>query len=94
MKRPIVLLTDFGEGSIFVGEMKGSILKVNPEAIIVDLTNRIRPQDILQAAFLLKYSFRHFPENSIFLCVVDPGVGSKRNPIAIRTKNYFLRWTR
>jgi S-adenosylmethionine hydrolase len=90
MKRPIVLLTDFGEGSIFVGEMKGSILKVNPEATIVDLTNRVRPQDILQAAFLLKYSFRYFPENSIFLCVVDPGVGSKRNPIAIRTKNYFF----
>jgi len=90
MKRPIVLLTDFGEGSIFVGEMKGSILKVNPEATIVDLTNRVRPHDIFQAAFLLKYSFRCFPENSIFLCVVDPEVGSKRSPVAIRTKNYFF----
>ncbi|MCL7393159.1 MAG: SAM-dependent chlorinase/fluorinase [Thaumarchaeota archaeon] len=90
MKRPIVLITDFGEGSIFVGEMKGSILKINPEATIVDLTNRIRPHDISQAAFLLKYSFRYFPENSIFLCVVDPEVGSKRRPIAIRTKNYFF----
>ncbi|MGB9728054.1 MAG: SAM hydrolase/SAM-dependent halogenase family protein [Nitrososphaeria archaeon] len=90
MRRPIVLLTDFGEGSVFVGEMKGSILKVNPEAVIVDLTNRIRPHDILQAAFLLKYSFRCFPEDSIFLCVVDPEVGSKRSPIVIRTKNYFF----
>jgi len=90
VRRPIVLLTDFGEGSVFVGEMKGSILKVNPEAVILDLTNRVRPQDVAQAAFLLKYSYRYFPEGSIFLCVVDPGVGSERRPIAVMTKNYFF----
>lgn len=90
MKRPIVLLTDFGEGSIFVGEMKGVILKINPNAIIVDLTNNIRPQNILQAAFLLKYSYKYFPRNSIFLCVVDPEVGSGRKPIVIRSRNYYF----
>jgi S-adenosylmethionine hydrolase len=90
MKRPIALLTDFGEGSVFVGEMQGSILKINPDAVILDLTNRVRPHDIFQAAFLLKYSYRYFPKNSIFLCVVDPEVGSGRKPLAIRTKNYFF----
>lgn len=90
MKRPIVLLTDFGEGSIFVGEMKGSILKINPYATILDLTNSIRPQNIFQAAFLLKYSYKYFPKNTIFLCVVDPEVGSVRKPIAIKSTNYYF----
>ncbi|MEM1986723.1 MAG: SAM-dependent chlorinase/fluorinase [Candidatus Micrarchaeia archaeon] len=90
MGRPIVLLTDFGEGSIFVGEMKGVILKINPNAKIIDLTNNIRPQDVLQAAFLLKYSYRYFPKNTIFLCVVDPEVGSGRKPIAVKSRNYYF----
>ncbi len=90
MGRPIVLLTDFGEGSIFVGEMKGVILKINPNATILDLTNNIRHQNVFQAAFLLKYSYKYFPKNTIFLCVVDPEVGSGRKPLAIKSRNYYF----
>ncbi|MCX8189376.1 MAG: S-adenosyl-l-methionine hydroxide adenosyltransferase family protein [Nitrososphaeria archaeon] len=90
MGRPIVFLTDFGEGSIFVGEMKGVILKINPNAKILELTNSIRPQNVFQAAFLLKYSYKYFPKNTIFLCIVDPEVGSERKPIVVKSSNYYF----
>ncbi|MEM3403195.1 MAG: SAM-dependent chlorinase/fluorinase [Nitrososphaeria archaeon] len=87
---PIVLFTDFGEGSIYVGEMKGIILKVNPSCTIVDLTHNIPPQNVLQGAFLLKETFRFFPRQSIFVCVVDPEVGSTRKNLAIKTRNFIF----
>lgn len=87
---PIVLFTDFGEGSIYVGEMKGVILKVNPSCTIVDLTHNIHPQNVLQGAFLLKETFHFFPRGSIFVCVVDPGVGSTRKGLAIETRNFIF----
>jgi hypothetical protein len=90
MKRIIALLTDFGVSDNFVGVMKGVISKINPNAQFIDISHNIEPQDILGAAFMLESAFKYFPEGSIFLVVVDPGVGSKRKPIIIRTKNYFF----
>jgi S-adenosylmethionine hydrolase len=90
MKRIIAILTDFGKDSIFVGEIKGVILKINPNAIIVDLTHEVSPQNIVQGAFLLKSSYRFFPKGTIFMCVIDPEVGSDRRAIVVRTKNYIF----
>lgn len=86
MQRPpiISLLTDFGTLDGYVGVMKGVILGIAPECRLVDLTHDIPPQDIRSGAWVLSTSWRYFPEGSIFLCVVDPGVGSERRPIALR----------
>ncbi len=74
----IVLLTDFGSKDYFVGVMKGVVSSINPVAHIIDLTHDIEPQNIRQAAFVLWASHKYFPDDAIFVCVVDPGVGSDR----------------
>ena len=82
---PIVLLTDFGTEDAYVGVMKGVMLRLCPAATFVDLTHAIAPQNVRQAAYVLWTAFRYFPPESVFLVVVDPGVGSSRQPIAIET---------
>jgi S-adenosylmethionine hydrolase len=82
---PIVLLTDFGLADAYVGIMKGVILRVNPEATVIDLCHHISPQDVAGGALLLAESYRYFPESSIFVAVVDPGVGSARRAIGLST---------
>lgn len=84
------MLTDFGDRDNFVGVMKGVILKINPRANIVDLCHNVRPQDVGQAAFMLKNSFRYFPKGTVHLAVVDPGVGSSRKAILVKTKDYYF----
>lgn len=86
----ISMITDFGLKDNFVGVMKAVILKINPKAQIVDICHEIKPQDILGAAFLLKSAFKYFPKNTVHLVVVDPGVGSQRKKIIVRTKNYYF----
>jgi len=87
---PIVLLTDFGLDNNFVGVVKGVIYSVNPEVKIIDLTHCITPQDIKEGAFYLLTSYRYFPKNSIFVVVIDPGVGSKRKVILVKTSKYYF----
>lgn len=89
MRNPplVVLLTDFGE-SEYVGIMKGVIISLSPSSRIVDLTHSIRPQSICEGAWVLLQAFAQFPRNTIFVCVIDPGVGTGRDPIYVRTKNY------
>lgn len=82
MNRTIVLLTDFGLKDPFVGQMKGVVRSLAPDAAILDLCHEVHPHSVIHAAFLLQCSFRHFPVNSIFICVVDPGVGGERLIIA------------
>ena len=82
----ISLLTDFGVTDPYVGVMKGVILGINPEAKLVDVTHDVPPQDVLAGALLLHSSYRHFPEGTVHLVVVDPGVGSERRLLAARTK--------
>jgi S-adenosylmethionine hydrolase len=81
----ITLLTDFGLSDAYVGTMKGVILSICPEARLIDLTHAIQPQNVRQAAYVLLTAFRHFPPHTIFLVVVDPGVGTARDPIAVAT---------
>jgi hypothetical protein len=86
----IVLLTDFGLSDPYVGVMKGVIKNINPGVDIVDLTHEIRHQSITEAAFCLMTSYKYFPQKSIFVCVVDPGVGSERKIILISTDKYYF----
>ncbi len=86
----IILLTDFGERDNFTGVMKGVIHKTNPDIKIIDLCHRITPQNIFQAGFLLKHSFSYFPDRSIFLNIVDPGVGSERDIIILKNKKQLF----
>ncbi len=88
--RIITLTTDFGLKDPYVAQMKAVILRICPEAKIVDITHEVEPQNIMQAAFLLKVTYHWFPENSIHVVVVDPGVGTARRPIVIRTRRYWF----
>jgi S-adenosylmethionine hydrolase len=77
--RPIITLTsDFGVSSPYVAQMKGEILKRNREALLVDITHAIAPQNIVQGAVVLEDVSRRFPAATIHVAVVDPGVGTSR----------------
>jgi S-adenosyl-L-methionine hydrolase (adenosine-forming) len=80
----ISMMTDFGIKDGNVGVMKSVIWNISPEARISDLSHMVQPQNIREAALLLARSAPYFPENSIHLCVVDPGVGTARRPMAAR----------
>lgn len=86
----ITLLTDFGTSDYFVGAVKGAILTVNPAARIVDITHEIPPHDIECAAFTLLAVCSSFPAGTIHVAVVDPGVGSSRRSILIRTRQQYF----
>lgn len=86
MTHPIITLTtDFGYADGYVGALKGVILSIAPQVTIVDITHGIAPQAIAQAAFVLQQAVPHFPADTIHVAVVDPGVGSARRPLAVRT---------
>jgi len=86
----ITLITDFGTRDWFAGTMKGVILGIAPNVDIVDITHDIPPGDIKAGAFALFAAYRYFPENTIHISVVDPGVGSNRKPIAVKTRSYWF----
>ena len=86
----ITLTTDFGHRDPYVGMMKGIILGINPRAVIVDITHEIPPQNILNAAFTLARTVRHFPPGTVHVAVVDPGVGGARKNVAIQCCNAFF----
>lgn len=81
----ITLTTDFGSADGYVGAMKGVILGIAPHARIVDITHQLPPQDVRAAAWVLHNVVPYFPKNTIHVAVIDPGVGSARRPLAIRT---------
>ncbi len=85
MSAVITLTTDFGLLDAYVASMKGVILDVNPEAKLVDICHNIKPQNISQAAFVLGTAYKYFPKKTIHLVVVDPGVGTERKAIILRT---------
>jgi len=86
MSPVITLLTDFGTEDAYVGVMKGVILSRNQNATVVDITHSIQPQDIRHGAFILATSYTYFPDGSIHVVVVDPGVGSSRRGIILKVK--------
>ncbi|MEP6818500.1 MAG: SAM-dependent chlorinase/fluorinase [bacterium] len=83
----ITLLTDFGNADYFAAAVKGVILTASPKVSLVDITHDIPPQDIEAAAFTLLAACSSFPSGTIHLAVVDPGVGSARRPILVKTGN-------
>lgn len=86
----IALLTDFGESDYFAGAMKGVILSINPSASIIDITHSIARHDVQSAAFCLMACYRDYPSGTVFLSVVDPGVGSERREIAVSSELKFF----
>ncbi len=89
--RPLVTLTtDFGTRDAYVAAMKGVLLSIAPQACLVDITHEIHPQDILEAAFVLREAVPYFPSGTIHLVVVDPGVGTQRRAVALRHKEHWF----
>ncbi len=89
MARPIIaLLSDFGTHDHYAGTMKGVMLGICPEATLVDISHDLIPHDVLGGALELAASYRYFPAGTIFLTVVDPGVGSSRRGIAAEAGDY------
>lgn len=89
MARPVVaLLSDFGSRDHYVGAMKGVILGICPDATLVDISHDVPTHDVLTAGLELAAAYRYFPAGSVFLVVVDPGVGSDRRGVAADTGDY------
>lgn len=80
----ITLTTDFGTRDGYVAAMKGAMLRIHPSARFVDVSHSIHPQDVMEAAFVLRTAAPFFPEGSVHLVVVDPGVGTDRRAVALR----------
>src|SRR5437763_9078046 len=87
VERPpvITITTDFGQYDGYVGTMKGVIHTLLPDAVVVDISHEIAPQQIHEGAFILYRAYRYFPASAIHVAVVDPGVGSVRRPIVVVT---------
>jgi S-adenosylmethionine hydrolase len=86
----ITLTTDFGTREGYVGTIKGVLLSIAPQARLVDISHEIEPHDIRQAAYVLAAAAPYFPSGTLHLAVVDPGVGSARRALVIRTSRAFL----
>jgi S-adenosylmethionine hydrolase len=84
----ITLLTDFGTADYFVPAVKGIILKINPHALIIDITHEVPAHDIRSAAFTLGACYHNFPSGAIHVAIVDPGVGSERLAIVVDAGGY------
>jgi S-adenosylmethionine hydrolase len=87
-KQVVTLTTDFGTSDHFVGVLRGVIIKINPDVELVDLCHDVNSYDVFDAAFTLVQSYRYFPSDTIHLVVIDPGVGTARRPILVRTLEY------
>ena len=89
--RPVVaIMTDFGLGESDVGVMKAVIIGITPETQIIDITHDIPPQNVPYGAWVLSYGYRYYPKGTVFVCVVDPGVGSSRSAIAVHAGDWYF----
>src|SRR5947207_12023460 len=89
MARPVIaLLTDFGTRDHYAGTMKGVALAICPDATLVDISHDLPAHDVLAGALELAAAYKYFPAGTIFLAVVDPGVGSTRRGIAAEAGDY------
>lgn len=80
----LTLLSDFGFEDTYVGVLKGVIAQINPDLKVIDLTHQIPPQDVAAARFSLMSAYVYFPQGTVHIAVVDPGVGSARRGVAIQ----------
>ena len=89
--RPVIaLMTDFGIGDGDVGVMKGVIAGITPDAHIIDITHNVAPQNVSSGAWILAASYHYFPKNTVFICVIDPGVGSTRGALALHAGDWYF----
>ena len=89
--RPLItLLTDFGDHDYFVASMKGVLLSINPNITVVDLSHQIPPHAVEQAAYVLASCYRYFPEGTVHIAVVDPGVGTSRRALLAKTSRHLF----
>ena len=79
----ITLTTDYGTNDHLVGTLKGVILKINPDATIVDITHNVTPFDLLDGALAIGSAYSYFPPKTVHVVVVDPGVGTERRPLLV-----------
>ena len=88
----IIMITDFGRKDFYVGAMKGAMYKVFPQAKIDEISHEVSKFDIKEGAYTLAKAAPEFPQGTVFVGVIDPGVGTRRKPIAMKTKNgnYFV----
>ena len=86
----ITLTTDFGAGSPYVAIMKGVILSINPAVTLVDVTHTVPPQDVHKGAVVLDSVHRHFPEGTVHVVVVDPGVGTERAILGAKIEGHYF----
>ncbi|HHD57472.1 MAG TPA: hypothetical protein ENK89_07345 [Desulfobulbaceae bacterium] len=86
----ITLTTDFGLEDVYVGQVKGAVLKSNLSVNLIDLCHSIQAHDVLAAAVTIRTSYRYFPKGTIHLIIVDPGVGSKRRILAAASENHLF----
>ena len=89
MNKTITLTTDFGLRDGYTAAMKGVMLGIAPDVQFIDVTHLIEPQDVMEAAFVIKNMVSFFPEGTVHLAVVDPGVGTSRQPVALK---YNSQW--
>ncbi len=90
MAKIITMTTDFGTQDGFVAQVKGVILGISPDAVLVDTTHDIEPFSTIEAALVVNGFFRYFPVGSVHLVVVDPGVGSDRRGIAVKCSGHYF----
>jgi len=90
MAKIITLCTDFGLSDGYVAAMKGVILSLAPEVVLVDISHEITRQSVREGAFVFDSAHRVFPPGTLHLVVIDPGVGGERRAIAVRTKHYIF----
>jgi S-adenosylmethionine hydrolase len=96
----VAFLSDFGLRDSYVAEVKAKLLEAEPVPLIVDITHEVSPHLPLAGAFHLLRAYRHFPRGTIFLAIVDPGVGSARDALVVEAGGYLfvgpgngvLRW--
>jgi len=86
----ITLTTDYGTNDHLVGVLKGVILKINPDAQIVDITHQVTPFDLLDGALSIAAAYSYFPPRSVHVVIVDPGVGTERRPILVSGQNHYF----
>jgi len=88
----IALLTDYGDKDFYVGALKGIIYSIHPEATVVDITHQISPYNIKEGALTLYHAAQEFPAGTIFVAVVDPGLGTEIKPLVVHTLDgkYFV----
>jgi len=86
----VTLITDFGDHDYFVPSMKGVMLGINNQTRLVDISHQVKPHSIEEAAFLLRSCYHYFPDGTVHVVVVDPGVGSARRGLLVTTSRFFF----